>query len=80
MKSSLWKQFAHLDFSWNLRNADGDKAYDSNLLDEQLTAIGIELIAPHKSNRVKPATQDRRALRQYRRRWKIECLNAFGSI
>jgi len=55
----------------------GDKAYDSDPLDEQLRAMGIELIAPHKSNRVRPATQDGRKLRRYRRRWKIERLNAW---
>lgn len=50
----------------------GDKAYDSDVLDAQLAAQGIELIAPHRSNRTKPATQDRRALRRVRRRWKVE--------
>ena len=55
----------------------GDKAYDSDPLDEQLRSAGIELIAPHKANRVKPATQDGRKLRRYRRRWKIERLNAW---
>jgi transposase len=55
----------------------GDRAYDSDPLDEQLRAQGIELIAPHRSNRVKPATQDGRKLRRYRRRWKIERLNAW---
>jgi len=50
----------------------GDKAYDSDPLDERLRAEGIELIAPHKTNRVKPATQDGRKLRRYQRRWKIE--------
>jgi len=47
-------------------------AYDSDLLDERLAAKGIELIAPHRENRQKPATEDGRALRRYRRRWKIE--------
>jgi transposase len=55
----------------------GDRAYDSDPLDELLRAKGIELIAPHKSNRVKRATQDGRKLRRYRRRWKIERLNAW---
>jgi hypothetical protein len=41
----------------------GDRAYDSDPLDEKLAADGIELIAPHKRNRVRPATQDGRALR-----------------
>ncbi|MEM4733401.1 MAG: transposase, partial [Candidatus Bathyarchaeia archaeon] len=55
----------------------GDRAYDSDPLDEQLSTAGIELIAPHKLNRAKPATQDGRRLRRYRRRWKIERLNAW---
>jgi transposase len=59
------------------RRLVGDRAYDSDPLDRELAAEGIEMIAPHKSNRVKPATQDGRALRRYRRRWKIERLNAW---
>src|SRR5437764_8148869 len=55
----------------------GDKAYDSDPLDAELAERGIELIAPHKSNRVKPPTQDRRALRRYRRRSKVERLWAW---
>ena len=54
----------------------GDRAYDSDPLDELLRAQGIEMIAPHKSNRVKRPTQDGRKLRRYRRHWKIERLNA----
>ena len=50
----------------------GDRAYDSDPLDEQLAGLGVELIAPHKSNRSKPKTQDGRKLRRYKRRWKIE--------
>ncbi len=46
----------------------GDKAYDSDPLDDELTAEGIEMIAPHKSNRKKKPTQDGRVLRRYRRR------------
>jgi len=52
----------------------GDLAYDSDPLDQRLARRRIELIAPHKINRVKPATQDGRPLRCYRRRWKIERL------
>ena len=48
-----------------------DKAYDSDPLRDRLRRRGIELICPHK-NRVRPATQDGRALRRYRKRWKIE--------
>jgi transposase len=55
----------------------GDKAYDSDPLDARLARQGIELIAPHKCNRVKPKTQDGRALRRYHRRWKIERLFAW---
>jgi len=51
----------------------GDKAYDSDRLDEQLWRDhGIELISPHRRGRQKPATQDGRALRRYVRRWKVE--------
>lgn len=51
----------------------GDLAYDSDPLDETLkNERDIALIAPHKSNRVKPKTQDGRQLRKYKRRWKIE--------
>jgi len=49
-----------------------DKAYDSDPLRERLAARDIELVAPHRRNRVRPKTQDGRALRRYRRRWKVE--------
>jgi len=50
----------------------GDRAYDSDPLDESLRQNGIEMIAPHRSGRVKPPTQDRRRLRRYARRWLVE--------
>lgn len=50
----------------------GDRVYDSDPLDEKLKEKGIELIAPHRSNRKKKKTQDGRKLRRYKRRWKIE--------
>jgi transposase len=50
----------------------GDKAYDSDPLDERLAERGVEMIAPHKSNRRKKKTQDGRKLRRYKRRWKVE--------
>jgi transposase len=51
----------------------GDKAYDSDKLDRDLARQGIELIAPHRRNRRRDRiTQDGRALRRDRRRWKIE--------
>jgi len=49
-----------------------DRAYDSDPLRERLAAREIALIAPHRWNRSKPPQQDGRALRRYRRRWKVE--------
>ena len=52
----------------------GDKAYDSDALDQTLAEkYGVEMISPNRSNR-KQKTQDGRPLRRYRRRWKIEPL------
>jgi transposase len=54
----------------------GDKAYDSDGLDQKLKSeYGIELIAPNRRKRSK--TQDGRKLRRYRKRWKIERLFAW---
>ena len=50
----------------------GDRTYDSDTLDAELAAEGIEMIAPHRRNRKEAATQDGRKLRRYRRRWKVE--------
>ena len=55
----------------------GDRAYHSDALDERWQHQGIKLIAPHKSNRKKPATQDGRSLRRYKKRWKVERLFAW---
>ena len=50
----------------------GDKAYDSDRLDERLLEDwGIEMIAPNRRNR-RVITQDRRKLRGYKRRLRIE--------
>ena len=49
----------------------GDKAYDSDPLAEKLGQVGIELMAPNRTNRRKK-TQDGRSLRRSCRRWKIE--------
>jgi transposase len=58
------------------RKLIGDRAYDSDKLDEELKEQhGLELIAPNRSNRRK--TQDGRPLRSYRRRSKIERLFAW---
>ena len=55
----------------------GDKAYDSDKLDRQMQEqYGVQIIAPHRSNRARP-TQDGRPLRRYRRRWTVERLFAW---
>ena len=57
----------------------GDKAYDSDGLDEQVfNQFGTEIIAPHKQNRrSENKTQDGRQLRRFKRRWKVERLFAW---
>ena len=52
----------------------GDKAYDNDPLDKKLReSKGIDLIAPHKINRAKEATQDADVLaKHYPKRHKIE--------
>jgi transposase len=55
-----------------IRQLVGDRAYDSDPLDQKLRAKGVELIAPHKRNRRKSKTQDGRKLRHYRKRWTVE--------
>jgi transposase len=53
-------------------NLIGDRAYDSDPLDAELRKDGIEMIAPHRGNRSKLPTQDRRRLSRYMRRWLVE--------
>ena len=53
-------------------NLIGDRAYDSDKLDEEMRQEGIEMISPHRQNRKKPKTQDGRRLRRYERRWLVE--------
>jgi len=52
----------------------GDKAYDSDGLDQQLMeGFGTEMIAPHRrGRRADTKTQDGRNLRRFKRRWKVE--------
>ena len=49
----------------------GDRAYDSDGLDEDLKQDGVNMIAPHRSTRTLK-TQDGRPLRRYERRWLVE--------
>ena len=54
----------------------GDRGYDSDALDAQLRKdYGIEMIARHRRGRRR--TQDGRAARRTKRRWKIERLFAW---
>ncbi len=56
----------------------GDKAYDSDELDQRLlNDRNIEMVAPHRKGRKRPKTQDGRKLRPYRHRWKVERLFAW---
>ena len=49
-----------------------DRAADSDKLRDALDARGVELICPHRRHRKRPKRQDGRALRRYKRRWKVE--------
>jgi len=53
-------------------NLIGDRAYDSDPLDQELRQQGVEMISPHRAGRTKPKTQDERRLRRYERRWLVE--------
>ncbi len=53
-------------------NLIGDRAYDSDKLDAELRTEGVEMISPHRSNRIKKKTQDGRRLRRYEQRWIVE--------
>ena len=53
-----------------------DKAADSDALRDRLDERGVELVTPHRKNRRRAKRQDGRALRRYKRRFKVEHLNA----
>jgi transposase len=59
-------------FGQRFKRLIADKAYDSDPLRRRLKAHHIDLICPHRCNRIKAKLQDGRKLRRYRRRWKIE--------
>ena len=56
----------------NPDNLIGDRAYDSDKLDEELRVQGVEMISPRRFNRINKKTQDGRRLRRYERRWIVE--------
>lgn len=55
-----------------LRRVIADRGYDSDPLRRRLRQRGTDLIVPYRSNSVHRRFQDRRKLRRYRKRWKIE--------
>lgn len=66
---TLVKQVVNARFT---RRPTGDKAYDSDLMDRELKALGTELNAPHRAGRKSAPTQESRKLRSYKQRWKVE--------
>ncbi len=51
-----------------------DMAADSDPLRDRPAERGIDLVTPHRKNRKRAPRQDRRKLRRYKRRFKIEHL------
>lgn len=49
-----------------------DKAADCDALRDRLAERGVDLITPHRKNRVRQKKQDGRKLRRYKRRWTVE--------
>ncbi len=49
-----------------------DRAYDSDPLRDELADDGYVLLAPHRRNRTRPARNDGRRMRRYRRRYVVE--------
>ena len=54
-----------------------DRAYDADRLRHLMRHLDGELICPHRRGRKRPSLQDGRALRRYRKRWKVERLFAW---
>jgi len=60
-----------------LNRVIADRGYDSDPLRQRMMERGTELIAPYRSNVRNRRFEDKRKLRRYRRRWKIERTNAW---
>lgn len=54
-----------------------DKAYDSDKLRECMADDDMILLAPHRSGRKRPAYNDGRKMRRYKKRWKVERMFAW---
>ena len=63
-----------------LRRVNADRGYDSGPVRQRLKKRGTELIAPYRSNNRHRRFEDRRKLRRYRERWKIERTNACAEL
>ena len=72
VKAALFDRFT----TKNPEKLIGDRAFDSKKVEVELADKGIELIAPvRRTSRAR--CQDGRALRRYKRRWKVERLFAW---
>ena len=74
---SIWQDEVQVP---RLARDDNEKEFFNKLLDRQMQErYGVEMITPHRRNRVDP-TQDGRPLRRYRRRWTVERLFAWLQV
>ncbi len=61
----------------HLRRVIADRGYDSDALRTRFKQRGTELIVPYRKNIRNRRFEDKRKLRRYRKRWKIERTNAW---
>ena len=61
----------------HLRRVIADRGYDSDALRARFKQRGTELIVPYRKNVRNRRFEDKRKLRRYRKRWKIERTNAW---
>lgn len=61
----------------HLRRVIADRGYDSDPLRGRLKRQGTELIVPYRNNVRNRRFEDKRKLRRYRKRWKIERTHAW---
>jgi transposase len=61
----------------HLRRVIADRGYGSDALRARFKQRGTELIVPYRKNVRNRRFEDKRKLRRYRKRWKIERTNAW---
>lgn len=61
----------------HLRRVIADRGYDSDALRKRFKQRGTDLIVPYRKNIRNRRFEDKRKLRRYRKRWKIERTNAW---